>query len=210
MKNLILVGAGGYARELLAFIHDINQVEPSWNVLGFIDDTEDPLKGKRCPYSVLGTIKDWNRFDDVYFLMAIASPHAKQTITQMLMQKGARFISLIHPTATIAPGAVMGEGTVIYPYGLVGPDVTLGDHVTILTNGYVGHDSKVGSYTMISGCCGVNGYSTIGERVYIGSHATLIPHIKVADDAYIGIGSVVIRNVKKEERVFGNPAKKMV
>lgn len=209
MKDLIIIGAGGYARELASLLSEINAAELKWNILGFLDDTVEPLKGKNTPYSVLGPIQGWNRFENVYFLMGIAGNEAKLKITTEFKEKGAKFISVIHPLASVSEFVTLGEGVVIYPQAVISPDVILGDYVTVLSGSYVGHDSVVGDYTMLSGLCGVNGYSNIGKRVYIGSRVIMVPHIHVGDDAYIGMGSVVIRNVKSGEHVFGNPAKKM-
>ena len=42
MQKVVILGAGGHARETLGIFEDINQVEKRWKVLGFID--EDPDK----------------------------------------------------------------------------------------------------------------------------------------------------------------------
>ena len=41
LKDLIIVGAGCMGREVLQWVKDINAVKPTWNILGFIDDTGD-------------------------------------------------------------------------------------------------------------------------------------------------------------------------
>jgi len=52
----------------------------------------------------------------------------------------------------------------------------------------------------------IGGFSQIGEEVFIASHVAIIPKVKIENGAYIGTGSVVLRKVKANAKVFGNPA----
>lgn len=212
MQDLIIVGAGGFARELLEIVRGINAAatdgEPVWNVLGFLDDNPDALAGKKCDYKVIGAISDWQPKENEYFALGIAEPHTKEKITAALDARGVKWACILAPTALIAASAAYGRGFVAYPRASLGPDAVVGDFVTLLSTG-LGHDAQVGDFCTISSYVGVNGYVKLGKRVYIGSHASLLPNITVGDDGYVGIGSVVVRSVKAGTRVFGNPAKKM-
>jgi len=66
MKKLYIVGAGGFGRELLWWVKDINAKEPTWEIMGFLDDNPNALDGCSCDYSVVGTIKDCKPADDAY------------------------------------------------------------------------------------------------------------------------------------------------
>lgn len=208
LKDLIIVGAGGFGRELLQWVKDINKIENRWNILGFIDDTEDPLKDKACDYKVIGTIVDWEPKENQEFALAIADPNGKVIVANQLKEKGAKFATVIHPTASINEFAEMGEGLVVYPRATIGPNTQIGDFVTILSCG-VGHDASIGSYSTICAFCDITGYVQIGEKVFVASSVSIIPKRKIGDGAYIGAGSVVIGNVRAGVHVFGNPAKKM-
>jgi len=50
------------------------------------------------------------------------------------------------------------------------------------------------------------GFAQIGEASYFGSGSRVLPHVKIGNHATIGAGSVVLRKVKDEDTVFGNPA----
>ena len=41
MKNIVIIGAGGVGREVSLIIQQINELEQTWNLLGFIDDNTD-------------------------------------------------------------------------------------------------------------------------------------------------------------------------
>lgn len=206
MKDIIIVGASGFGRELLQWIEDINAVSPEWNILGFIDDNLQSLDGCKCDYKVIGTIKDWQPKDNEYFALALALPEVKVRVVSVLKEKGAKFATLIHPTATINKYAEIGEGVIVTPRSGINPDAKVGNFVSILGSG-VAHDATVGDFSTLSGRCSINGHVHIGERVYIASGVSIAPSKKIGNDAYVGIGSVIISNVKAGTRVFGNPAK---
>ena len=209
MMDLILVGAGGYAREIYELIiKDNNRYKPTYNVLGALDDNLHALDGKQTDLKLLGTIKDWQVKGDEKYVMAIASPQIKQTVAQIMHEKGAQFASLIHYTVMRCSGAEYGEGFIAYPGAALGPDDKIGDFVTLLSTG-LAHDVQIGDFSTISSYCGINGNIHLGKRVFIGGHAVIAPGMKIGDDAFICTGSVVLTPVQKGKRVFGNPAHKM-
>lgn len=208
MKNLIIVGAGGFGRELLQWVKDINSVTPTWNVQGFIDDNPDALKGYECDYDVIGGVTGCQPCRDVRYAMAIANPSTKERVSREMVSKGARFTSIIHPTAFVSDHVRIGEALVMYPNSGINVNVTIGDFVTILSSG-VGHDATIGDYCTISSYCDITGRVTLGKRVFMGSHVTTTPGRRIGDDVFVAAGSVVMTNVRTGYRVYGNPAHKM-
>ena len=63
MKDLIIVGASGFGREVLRLVEEINNNSHKWNIKGFIDDNLNALNGVECNYNILGRICDWNPED---------------------------------------------------------------------------------------------------------------------------------------------------
>lgn len=208
MKDIVIIGAGGFGREVLQWIKDINKVKPTWNIVGFLDDNLNALDGFVCDYKVVGTIQDWQPKESERFVMAVANPKTKQVIAENMKAKGAIFTSLIHPTAQISDISQIGEGLVMYPNSVITVNTRIGDFVSFLSSG-MGHDGEIGDYSTISSYCDITGGVKLGKRVFLGSHVTIIPQRKIGDDVYIAAGSVVVTNIKDGTRVFGNPAKKM-
>lgn len=209
MKDIIIVGAGGFGRELLQWIKDVNRASPTWNIKGFIDDNLNALDGIRCDYAVIGKISEWTPSENELFAMAIANPKVKETLTGQLKDRGAVFTPVIHPTAIVSDLADVGEGLIAYPGAGINPNTVIGDFVTLLRS-TVGHDAHVGSFCTISSYCDITAGVELEKYVFLGSHATLIPHIRVGEGAYISAGSVVIKNVKPGMKMFGNPAKELM
>lgn len=208
MRDLIIVGASGFGREIAQYIEDINEKYPKWNLLGFIDDNLNALNGIGHGYKVIDTIKGHEPKLNVDYVCALAFPEIKKTIVNLLMGKGAKFVTIQHPTARVSRYAKIGHGCIITPNSNINTDAVVGDFVAVLASG-VGHDAQVGNYSTLSGHVCVNGHVQIGECVYVGCGALIAPSKKIGDGATVGIGSVVVSNVKPGIKVFGNPAKKI-
>ena len=209
MKDLYIVGAGGCGREVLQIINDIHRIKgPCWNIKGFLDDTENPLGGKDCDYGVVGTIEGYVPKENEVLVMAIASPQAKQKLVPMLLERGAVFETVIHPSADLGNYNVIGKGAVIYSGFGMTVNVRIGDYVTLLSCG-LGHDVQIGDFSTISSWCNLMGGVQVGNGVFMGGNCAVAPHAVIGDGAYVGVGSIVLRKVKAGTRVFGNPAREM-
>lgn len=207
MKDLIIVGAGGFGREVLYLALAINAHSKEWNIKGFINDDLNALDNIRCDYKILGKIKEWQPKSNEVFAMGIASPQAKEKLSKSLIEKGAEFVTLIHPRAVIQPFTQIGAGSVIGHSASIGDNVTIGNFVNIMGS-MIGQDSIIGDYSTTTGFTNVAS-ANIGKRVFIGSHAVILNHLTVGDDAYICAGSIVFSKVKPGTKIFGYPAKKM-
>ena len=209
MQDIVIVGAGGFAREVLALIEKLNEVSPKWNVLGFIDDNLHALDNYDLGYSILGTISEWTPIADEQYAMAIASPQLKEKVSGTLKERGAIFATLVHPKVSIGKRVTLGEGVILFEHTIVDIDVRLEDFVFINTFCTIGHDAVIGRCTTIAPGVGISGTCKIGQYVNMGGHSYIIPGKKVGDHAVIAAGSVVFNNVKEKTTVIGNPAKRL-
>lgn len=210
MKDLIIVGASGFGREIVQYIEDINSsgTEPRWNIVGFIDDNPLALEGLDHGYRIIDNIANHSPRLNTYYVCAIALPEVKRRLVTMLKDKGAKFATIIHPTARISRYAKLGEGCVFTPNSNVNTDAEIGNFVSVLASG-IGHDAKIGDFATLSGHVWINGHVSVGEDVYMGCGSMVAPAKKIGKGAFVGIGSVVITNVREKTKVFGNPAKKI-
>ncbi len=208
MKNLIIVGAGGCGREVLQWAMDVNKVSEAWRIKGFLDDSPEALDGKNCKCGILGSAKDYQIQEDDVFVCAIGSSEKRRKTEDELRRRGARFITLIHPTAIVADNAEIGEGSILYPYSVISANAKIGISNIINMHSVIGHDSVLGDYCTISPHCDVTGRCTIGDNVFMGVGAKIIPSTKVGNDAFICAGSVVMTKIRDGARVMGCPARK--
>lgn len=204
MKDLIIVGAGGFGREVLQCVKDINRVRKRWEIKGFIDDNTNALDGIECDYSVIGTIRDWKPQSNEVFACAIAKPKIKEIVTEFLKGNGAVFDTIISPRAHLSDFVTIGEGTIITGNS-IGPNVKLGAFTSIMGS-MIGQESVIGDYSTTTGYANIVS-AFLGKRVFVGSHSVVMNNCTVGDDAFICVGSIVLRSVKAGKKVFGNPAK---
>ena len=205
MKDIIIVGAGGFGCEIAGLVEGINRKEHQWNILGFIDDTIASGTEIFHGYRVLGSIVDWIPKDNEYFSLGLSSPQAKNKLYTTIKGKGGKFATLIAPNLHIPQEMKIGEGCTI-TLGWFGPNVILGNCVNI--HGSMVGESTIGDFSTTTGFANIAG-AKIGKRVFVGSHAVVLNKISVGDDAFICAGSVVFSKVKPGTKVWGNPAKKM-
>ena len=213
MKKIVLIGAGGFGREVASIIEVINRhVNPQrYELLGFLDDSEQYHDGMMINgYPWLGKT-EWilDHKDDVYCNCSIGNPHVKAQIQKKLTALGVRFETIIALAGFIAPYTEIGEGCVFYGGVTISVNCKIGDGVVMNQMVNIGHDTVIGDYTTIMPTTGISGNCKIGQEVSIGGHAFIIPGRKVGDNATIAAGSIVFSNVKAGTTVLGNPAKRM-
>lgn len=207
MKRLIIVGAGGFGREVYAWAKDHPDCGKLWGPTGFLDDNPSALDGFDYPVEVLGSIDSYQVGDYDVFLCAIGAPEVKRNVVERMLAKGAAFISLIHPHAVLGENVSIEEGVIVCPGVVVTCDVSIGRFAVVNCLSSLGHDVRVGDWVTISGHCDVTGQCRIGDSSFLGSGARILPGKSVGSDALVGAGSVVLKSVGDGQRVFGNPAR---
>ena len=212
MKKLVLIGAGGFGREVAAsVIRIINKYKPTYEFLGFLDDGPQFHEGDMIDgYPWLGN-RSWilDHKDDVFCTCTVGDARVKGSIQEELTRKGVRFETLVGYNTYIAPFSEVGPGCVFYGDIKISVNCKIGAGVFVSNDVNIGHDVTIGDYTVIMPNCGISGCCKIGREVNIGGHAFIIPGKKVGDGARIAAGSIVFSNVKAGTTVLGNPARRM-
>lgn len=210
MKRIIIVGAGGFGREVTCWLEDA--LAPAVGFIGgYLVDrlAPAPMLSEKYQYPVLGGIAEYQPQPDDALIIAIAQPQAKLLIAEALRAKGARFHNLIHPTATVARRAVLGQGVIMCPYSLASADALVGDFVSINVYASIGHDVIVGDGVTVCAHADITGGVKLGRGVFVGSHASVLPGVEVGEAAIVGAGAVVVRRVLASTTVYASPARKL-
>lgn len=210
MKDIIIYGAGGLAKETVQLIEDINSVKPQWNILGYIDDFKGDCGEYVNGYRILGgsgILKDVD--EGTCIVLALGDPEAKKAIHTNISCYNLTYPVLIHPTAVVAPSAIIGEGSVVGIHCVLSVNTVIGKHVLLNTKTFVAHDSCIQDFSSCFVNCIVNGNVTIGQGVLLGSNTVIMERKTIGGKARISMGSIVTFDVEAGHVVMTKPSKSM-
>lgn len=206
MKNLLIIGARGWGREVLWAFQSGSDI----SIKGFLDDDTHALDGLRGDFPpIISSVEEYEVQPDDVFFCALGSPEYRNKYVNIIECKGGHFVSFISPQAKISPNAVIGEGSFIGPLSVISDNVNIGRHVMVHGMVTLGHDVKIGDFVSIEAYCFLGGYAEVGDFSSIHVRSTILRHKKIGVCVSVGAASVVIRNVKDNFHVFGNPAKRI-
>lgn len=207
MKQLVIIGAGGFGREVYNMVPFCRGYGEQFVIKGFINDLTNALDGYDGYAPIIGTIQDYVPEPDDVFICAIGDIAGRKKCVQLLLNRGAEFISLIHKYAEWSRNTTIGKGCILGMRVGISCDCKIGDFTILQDYCLIGHDTVVGDFCMFHIRGFVAGRVTIGNEVHVGPAAMIHPGKKIGDGATVGAGSFVIRNVKPGNTVYGNPAK---
>ncbi len=209
--SLLIVGCGGFGREVYSIVQALNAAGDDWVVEGFVDDGPSPLDlqavaafGSR----VISTIDELVAQDYTgHAVVAIGSARSRRSIAGRLDRAGVTYPVLIHPHVTIGMGVAIEPGTVIAAGARLSTNIAVGRHVHVDQNATVGHDCVLREFSRINpqGC--ISGSVDLGSGALIGANATVLQGLTIGRDAIIGAGGVVVTNVPPATTVKGVPAR---
>lgn len=206
MKKLVLIGVGGFGREVAWLVERINNDQPTWEIIGFIDDNHHLHGTMVGGYPVLGSC-DWlkEQIEDVYAVCAIGSSKVRKRVIQKL--GGVKFATLIDPNVQMSGKVKMGEGCVISAGTILTVDITLGSHVIINLNCTIGHDTRIDDFVTLYPSVNLSGNVALSECVEMGTGCQIIQGLRVGEGTVVGAGSVVVKDLARDCTAVGCPAK---
>jgi sugar O-acyltransferase (sialic acid O-acetyltransferase NeuD family) len=207
MKRVIIVGAGGFGREVYNWAKDHPDCGSAWEIAGFLDDNPAALEGFDYPKPILGQVGAHRPAATELFLCGVGTPAIKRALCEQLLDRGATFLTLVHPSVTLGKNVKLGNGVVLCPGVVLTCDIRVGDFAMINCLSSAGHDVCIGNWATVSAHCDLTGHTKLGESAFMGSGARILPNKEVGPRALVGAGSVVLGNVPADSKVFGNPAR---
>lgn len=209
MKEIVIIGAGDFGREVAWLIEEINKSDLTYHIVGYLDDDPEKIGKKINGYKVLGKISelmDLSRNKFVCAVIAMQDGKARRQIVDMFPDF-KEWETLIHPSVNIADTSKIGCGCVICAKSTLSIDTFIGEHCLLNVSVIIGHDCVIGDYvTIMSGSC-ICGHVKINDEAYLATNVTVIPKITIGAGAKVGAGSSVIQNIKDGYSVMGVPAK---
>lgn len=205
---MLIVGAKGFAKEVLEVLHQLNQLDN----LVFYDDVNDDVPNKLFgQFSVLRTTHEVSVYFknvDNRFTIGIGNPVLRKKLYDKFTDLGGEFTSTISPLATIATFDIkIGYGSNVLSGAVFSNGSKLGKGGIVYYNSIITHDCSIGDFVEISPSVTVLGRSKIGSYSQIGSNTTILPDIMIGKNVIIGAGSVVTKDIPDNCVAVGIPAK---
>jgi sugar O-acyltransferase (sialic acid O-acetyltransferase NeuD family) len=203
--RLVIATGGGFGRELAAYARDAG-----FDVVGFLHDLDaypGSLDGVELGAELLGPTTAYEPRDGELVAIGVGDVGPRKQLAQMLLDRGARLATVVHPSAWVAPNAVIGDGVVVAPFAVVGPQATIGELSILNIYSSVTHDATVGRCCVLAPYATLNGRVTLEDEVFLATHATVTPRRRVGTRSCVSAGSVVFRDVPPDSLAAGNPAR---
>jgi len=204
MKDIVIVGRGGLAREVEWLIERINEKKPeSWNVLGFITD-EIPNKKTR----VIGEDRWLAAVDrELYAAIAIGDPKIRESIfKKYTCNPKLSFPNLIDPSVIFSSRVKLGQGNIICTGTTLTVDIEIGDFNIINPGCTIGHDVCMEDFGTLSPGVNISGNVYMESLSEIGTGTQIIQGKRIGKGAVIGAGAVVISDMPEQCTAVGVPA----
>lgn len=206
VRRILIVGAGGFGREVL------NWARAAWPdraslVAGFLSADAGILDGIAGALPIVGDPAAFEPQAGDGLVLAIGIPVVRRRVAEDLLARGAEFLTLVHPTAIVAPSAVIGPGSIVCPHALVSDAARLGRFGLVNYHASLAHDASAGDFAVLSPYAALAGRATIGDDAFLGMHATVGPGVRVGPRSKVAANSCALADVPADRLVLGVPGR---
>lgn len=214
MKDIVIIGAGGFGREVQWLIERINNARPDgagkgpWNILGYIDDgvaAGTDING----YRVLGGVDLMaSQTDPLSVVCAIgASATRKKVIGKIKSNSHLHFPNLIDPSVLASGFIKWGAGNIVCAGSILTVNIQITDFCIINLDCTLGHDAVLNSFVTVYPSVNISGCVSVGECTELGTGSKIIQGKCIGSETIIGAGAVVVKDIPDKCTAVGNPCR---
>ena len=212
IKPIVIVGAGGMGRDTQWLIERINEEEPTYEILGYIDDGIQQgsiIDG----YPILGGMKYLEEYDKEQKLaVAFAIGNAKvreKLVLRCLPNPNLWYPNLIDPSVITSQRVHLGQGNIICTSVIMTTNIEIGNFNLICNRSIVGHDDEIGDYNTLYPGVLLSGDVHLKTETEIGTGSQIIQGLHITDEVIMGAGSTVIEDINEAGTYVGVPVRRV-
>ena len=202
----VIAGAGGHARSVLDAARSAGGLEPV--------AATDPRAGERelDGVPVVGgdeRLAELRASGVEAALLGVGGtgdngPRAR--LLALLEELGFVLPPVVHASASVAPTARLGAGTVVLARAVVGPGAEIGRGAIVNSGAIVEHDCVLADHVHVASGAVLGGAVQLQEGAHVGLGATVLPGLRIGAAAIAGAGAVVVRDLAAGVVAVGVPA----
>jgi sugar O-acyltransferase (sialic acid O-acetyltransferase NeuD family) len=204
--KVLIIGAGGHGQVVADILQAQRTAGERVAVVGYVDDDDSLRQKLRLGIVVLGRIATIPEIDHDALIVALGDNGRRAKLQERTSKPGVRFAIARHPSAIVASGATVGEGSMICARAVVGCESRIGRGVILNTASTVDHHASIGDFVHIAPGVHLGGDVSVGDEALVGLGAVVLPGLRIGSRAVVGAGAVVTRNVPAGATVTGVPA----
>lgn len=205
-KRLFIYCAGGLGRDFAKLARVIQERQPRWDEIVFLDDHAPQREVNGVP---VWSFEEWKqaRRDGDAAVVASGEPRIRRALAEKLLSCGGKMETLLHPDFYCSAFNAIGAGSVITEGNVFADNITVGNGVVVNLRCIVGHNAQLGDFSTLSPGCIVSGDVTIGAGTYIGTGAVIRDEVKIGKNCIIGMGSLVTGDIPDNVVAYGSPCR---
>jgi sugar O-acyltransferase (sialic acid O-acetyltransferase NeuD family) len=209
MKNIVIIGSGGFAKEVAFLIEDINHKGNEWNLLGFIDEKVGEFNGKYKVYQN----DDWlfSIKEEIFVVFGIGDPAlVNKLVSKFKKNDNIKFPTIIHPNVVGDwEQIIIGEGNIICAGNIFTTDIQIGSFNIFNLDSTIGHDTVIGNYNVINPSVNISGGVVLEDKILVGTGVQILQYKKIISNTIIGAGALVTKDIIESGVYVGSPIKKI-
>jgi sugar O-acyltransferase (sialic acid O-acetyltransferase NeuD family) len=207
---MLIVGAKGFAKELLEVLIDIN---PGYEIVFFDNVSTDLPDLLYSKFKVIRNIQSLPEHFaiDPNFVLGIGGTVLRKQLCDLMIENGGILKKVVSPYARIGQfDTIVKDGCTIMVGAILTNNIKIGKGCLVNVNSTIAHDSNIGEFCDIAPGVSIAGNVTIGNFCALGIGSVILPGVKLGNNVVVGAGAVVKKDVADNTIVVGVPARPLI
>ncbi len=204
-RALLILACGGHGR----VVADV-ALDCGYDTIAFLDDDSE-AQSRSAGFPVLGPMKDIASLVERWPSAIAAVGNGPRRLEVFHELKRARYAtpSIVHPSAIVSRGAVVGEGVFVAPGAIINTGARIANAAIINTRALIDHDCEIGTGAHIASGVTLSGGVVVGRTSWVGAGSSVRQGVRIGDNVMVGVGAAVVADIPNAGVYVGVPARAM-